>query len=322
MPKKGDSLLKLYRIVKIHQLLRSNKSYSAAELVEYLSEIDGSVNERKIGLDIQSLRNLGADIKGHRFGGFFYQQPFSLLNALEGVDTAEMDEVISFIRQLAKTKAAFFELDKLLLHLEQRVRAEGYADNPFLEFERVETKNINRLDEFYRYVTEKRVREIEYTPFDSELETKVIFPVILREFNNRWTLIAFDKAKNAYQNFALDRIGKVRLSTATLVDGNNFDSKTYFKDVIGNTIESDTVERIVFTVLKRRAFYVETKPWHHSQQKISEDEESITFELQIKPNREFWAKVMEHIEDIEINEPEVLRIEFQERVQKIYDRIF
>ncbi|MFT6202766.1 MAG: putative DNA-binding transcriptional regulator YafY, partial [Spirosomataceae bacterium] len=46
------------------------------------------------------------------------------------------------------------------------------------------------------------------------------------------------------------------------------------------------------------------------------------FELQIKPNREFWAKVMEHIEDIEINEPEVLRIEFQERVQKIYDRIF
>lgn len=314
--------MKMYRIVKIHQLLRNNASYSAAELVEHLSEIDESVNERKIGLDIQSLRDLGATIKGHRFGGFSYQKPFSLLDALEGVNTAEMDEVISFIRQLAKTKAAFFELDKLLLHLEQRVRAEGYADNPFLEFERIETKNIDRLDEFYRYVTEKRVREIEYTPFESETETRVIFPVILREFNNRWTLIAFDKAKNVYQNFALDRIGKVRLSTETLADGNNFDSKAYFKDVIGNTIESDTVERIVFTVLKRRAFYVETKPWHQSQKKIYEDEEFMTFELSIKPNREFWAKVMEHIEDIEINEPEKLRIEFKERVKKIYERIF
>lgn len=321
MPKKGDSLLKMYRIVKIHQLLRNNESFSAAELVEHLIEIDESVNERKVGLDIQSLRDLGATIKGHRFGGFFYQKPFSLLDALEGVNTAEMDEVISFIRQLAKSKAAFFELDKLLLHLEQRVRAESYADNPFLEFERIETRNINRLDEFYRYVTEKRVREIEYTPFESEPETRVVFPVILREFNNRWTLIAFDKERNTYQNFALDRIGKVRLSSETLVEGNNFDSKAYFKDVIGNTIESDTVEQVVFTVLKRRAFYVETKPWHQSQKKIYEDEESMTFELSIKPNREFWAKVMEHIEDIEINEPEMLRIEFKERVQKIYERI-
>lgn len=320
MPNKGDSLKKLRRLVKIHQLLRDKKSYSAAEILEHLLPIDEKANERMVRSDINSLRELGAAIAGHRFSGFSYRQPFSLLNFLEGVETAEINEVISFIRQKAMDKTAHIELTKLLIDFEQRARIENYTQNPFMEFERVEAKNIERLDKFYRYVSEKRVREIEYKPFGCEAEKRIIFPVLLREYNNRWTLIAYDKEKAAYQNFALDRIGEVALSSETLAGSGEFDSKKYFRDVIGNTIESDEVKRIVFKVTKRRAFYVETKPWHHSQKVICEDDESMTFELHIKPNREFWAKVMEHIEDLEINEPEDLQAELRQRIQKIAER--
>ncbi len=321
MPKKGTSLLKLKRIIKIHQLLRNNTSLSANALAENLLEIDASVNERVVRADIETLRDLGATVNGHRFGGFAYQKPFSLLRSLENVDTAEMDEVVSFVRQMAKSEAAFFELDKLLLQFEQRVRTAGYSENPFIAFEHVEAKNIERLDEFYRYVTDKRIREIDYTPFGQATEKRVVLPVQLREYNNRWTLVAYDKEKASYQNFPLDRIGNVRLSAETFANEHKFDSEKHFQDVIGNTVLDDAVvESIVFTVQKRRTFYVETKPWHHSQQKINEDEESMTFEIQIKPNFEFWAKVMEHIEDIEINEPKGIRSEFQHRVRKITER--
>jgi predicted DNA-binding transcriptional regulator YafY len=289
--------------------------------VEYLREIDDSVNERTVRADIQTLRDLGAMISGHRFTGFAYLKPFSLLRSLEEVDTAEMDEVISFVRQMAKSEAAFFELDKLLFQFEQRVRTAGYSENPFIAFEHVNAKNIERLDEFYRYVTEQRIREINYTPLGYETEKRIVLPVQLREFNNRWTLLAYDKEKAAYQNFPLDRIGKVRLSAETFVNEHKFDGESYFKDVIGNTVMEVPLETITFTIQKRRAFYVETKPWHVSQQKIKEDENSVTFEIQIKPNNEFWAKAMEYVEDIAISEPEELRDEFQKRVQKIYERI-
>lgn len=321
MPCKGNSLNKLKRIVKIHQLLRDGNSLSSIELVEHLLEIDDSVNERIIRADIQALRELGATVGGHRFTGFSYQKPFSLLRSLEDVDTAEMDEVISFIRQMAKSEAAFFELDKLLLQFEKRVRTADYSENPFIAFEHVNAKNIERLDEFYRYVTEQRIREMDYTPFGHETEKRIVLPVQLREFNNRWTLVAYDKEKAAYQNFPLDRIGKVKLSAETFANDHKFDGDKYFEDVIGNTVMNVPVETVLFTIQKRRAFYVETKPWHVSQLKTAENEESMTFEIQIKPNNEFWAKVMEHIEDIEINEPGTLRIEFQERVRKSYNQV-
>jgi predicted DNA-binding transcriptional regulator YafY len=282
MPNKGTSRKKLQRILKVHQLLRNGNSLSANELVEHLLEIDESINERTVRADIQTLRDLGATISGHRFTGFAYQKPFSLLRSLEEVDTAEMDEVISFVRQMAKSEAAFFELDKLLLQFEQRVRTAGYSENPFIAFEHVNAKNIERLDEFYRYVTEQRIREIDYTPFGYKTEKRIVLPVQLREFNNRWTLVAYDKEKTAYQNFPLDRIGKVRLSTETFVNVHKFDGEDYFKDVIGNTVMEVPLETITFTMQKRRAFYVETKPWHASQQKINEDENSMTFEIKIR----------------------------------------
>jgi predicted DNA-binding transcriptional regulator YafY len=282
MPNKGTSRKKLQRILKVHQLLRNGNSLSANELVEHLLEIDESINERTVRADIQTLRDLGATISGHRFTGFAYQKPCSLLRSLEEVDTAEMDEVISFVRQMAKSEAAFFELDKLLLQFEQRVRTAGYSENPFIAFEHVNAKNIERLDEFYRYVTEQRIREIDYTPFGYKTEKRIVLPVQLREFNNRWTLVAYDKEKTAYQNFPLDRIGKVRLSTETFVNVHKFDGEDYFKDVIGNTVMEVPLETITFTMQKRRAFYVETKPWHASQQKINEDENSMTFEIKIR----------------------------------------
>jgi predicted DNA-binding transcriptional regulator YafY len=320
MPNKGTSRKKLQRILKVHQLLRNGNSLSANELVEYLLEIDESINERTVRADIQTLRDLGATISGHRFTGFAYQKPFSLLRSLEEVDTAEMDEVISFVRQMAKSEAAFFELDKLLLQFEQRVRTAGYLENPFIAFEHVNAKNIERLDEFYRYVTEQRIREIDYTPFGYETEKRIVLPVQLREFNNRWTLVAYDKEKTAYQNFPLDRIGKVRLSAETFVNVHKFDGENHFKDIIGNTVMEVPLETITFTMQKRRAFYVETKPWHVSQQKINEDENSMTFEIKIRPNNEFWAKVMEHMEDIEILSPQFLRDELLKKVTEIYKR--
>jgi predicted DNA-binding transcriptional regulator YafY len=320
MPNKGTSRKKLQRILKVHQLLRNGNSLSANELVEHLLEIDESINERTVRADIQTLRDLGATISGHRFTGFAYQKPFSLLRSLEEVDTAEMDEVISFVRQMAKSEAAFFELDKLLLQFEQRVRTAGYSENPFIAFEHVNAKNIERLDEFYRYVTEQRIREIDYTPFGYKTEKRIVLPVQLREFNNRWTLVAYDKEKTAYQNFPLDRIGKVRLSTETFVNVHKFDGENHFKDIIGNTVMEVPLETIIFTMQKRRAFYVETKPWHVSQQKINEDENSMTFEIKIRPNSEFWAKVMEHMEDIEILSPQFLRHELLKKVTETYER--
>jgi predicted DNA-binding transcriptional regulator YafY len=319
---KGESLRKLKRVFEIHKKLRTGKNFSASDLLSSILGIDPNANERIVRLDISTLRLFGAKIRGHKFSGYSYEEPFSLLKALEGVNEADTNELLSFLRQSAAEAASILNLDKLLIQFEQNVRNPNVEENPFIQYEKVELRNIEKLDKFYRYIEERRTIEIDYRPFGfDKAESRIIRPVLLKEYNNRWTLIAFDKEKFTYQNFPLDRIETERLSSDLLAGENNFDSKTYFRDVIGSTVSESPSTEIVFSIRKKRAFYVENKKWHHSQKVISEDEALMTFSINVKPNNEFWAKVMEHLEDINILSPDEIRSSFLQRVSGLHKRL-
>ena len=323
MPKKGSSIVKLNRLFAIHKLLRTMRSFSATELVSELDAMGFSVNERVVALDIQELRNLGAEIPGHRFIKYCYKKPFSFLEALEGVDTANFNEVLTFLRQYTASSMPKDKLDEILLYFEKMVRNPDLETNPFIQYEKVELKNIEKLDKFYRYITDKRVIDIHYTYFRGETVSKTIVPILLKEYNNRWTLIAFDKEKETYQNFPLDRISNEKLSSQSFSGESSFDPKSYFQDVIGVSVPTDVQkEKIKLKVRKPRANYIDTKSWHHSQILIEESEDFMLFQLNLIPNYEFWAKVMEHFEDIEVLEPESLREQFRQKVKSKYDSLF
>jgi hypothetical protein len=90
-------------------------------------------------------------------------------------------------------------LDNVLLALEQRIRTTDARKNPFIDFEKVESDGLKRLDEFYRFIKSKKVYEIEYLPFGEVVQKRIILPLLLKEFNHRWNLIAFDKSINQIQ---------------------------------------------------------------------------------------------------------------------------
>jgi predicted DNA-binding transcriptional regulator YafY len=325
MAKKSDSVIRIRRIFEIHKILRNKEGISAIEIVENLENKGYETNERMVASDIVDLRLLGADISANRHTGYWYSKPFSILEALEGVDSGNMNEILAFVRQKTNDELFKGSLAKLLINLEQEVRNPDMEENPHIQFEKVELKNIEKLDLYYKYITERRILDISYQYFGTAESTSItIVPIQLREYNNRWTLIGFSKEKNDYQNYALDRIMNERFSSESLSGESTFDALNYYKDVIGNSVDKkNQKETIRFKVKKNRAYYVATKKWHHSQTNHVEleDSTSMTFSLQVIPNREFWAKVMEHVEDIEILEPEWMVDEFRERVRRVWERV-
>ena len=325
MAKKSDSVLRIRRIFEIHKILRNKDGVSAAEIVDNLERNGYETNERIVASDIADLRLLGAEVSANRHRGYWYAEPFSLLNSLEGVDTSETNEILAFVRQKSHDELYNRNVAKLLINLEQEVRSLDLEENPIIQFEKVELRNIEKLDKYYRYIAEKRVIDISYRYFGSTESTKItIVPVLLREYNNRWALIAFDYNKQEYQNFAIDRIEMEEFSSQNLQGDSTFDAHSHFINVIGNSVTKDgSKEKIKFKVKKKRAYYVDSKKWHHSQNNHLEleDSTSMTFSLQVIPNPELWAKIMEHIEDIEILEPAWMVDEFRERVRRVWERV-
>ena len=68
----------------------------------------------------------------------------------------------------------------------------------------------------------------------------------------------------------------------------------------------------------KRAPYVKTKPIHHSQKVISDDENGLNIELTLIPNRELVAQILSFGDDVKVLEPEELRKEVSEYLEKAY----
>lgn len=311
MPRTGSSASdkRLRRIFKIHQQLRKMKSLSAEELVKECSGIDPLINERTVRADIQFLRDLGAVIpKGNKHQKFYYKEAFSLINALEGVKSEETDEMLAYLNQLyyQVPKAALLELDKVFLALERRVRAADAQGDKRLQLEKTEYAGQNWIRLLYEYTVKQKVLLLYYTPFGRDTQIRTILPVFLKEYNQRWFLIAYDTDRNAYQNFALDRINDVKLSDKRLTLDNIPDPEKYYTNLIGVSLEGELTP-VVVRVKKPRAYYIRTKHWHQSQKEIQETQTFIDFEWIVYTNRELNSKIFELGHDAEVISPPFLK---------------
>lgn len=319
----STSTVRLLRIFRIHHCLRTMQAYSAEALAEHCLGADPEVNIRKVREDIQFLRELGAPIpKGNRHAKFRYEKPFSLLETLEGVKTAEADEVIAYLNQLYQKapKAAFLELDKVFLAMEQRIRTTDAKGDPRLQYETREYHGQDHVATLLDFVRKGRAIEFEYEPFGNLRSVRTVFPVFLKEYNYRWFLIGFDREKQKYQNYALDRIKSTpKLSGWNPSVENLPDPLTYFQDVIGVTKEGE-FETIQVRVVKDRAFYVRTKPWHSSQEEVEETEKYIEFQWKVYQNREVITRILELGADAEVLSPATLKKRIRQNLKRTLAR--
>lgn len=284
--------------------------FSAEELAISCQEVDQNANARLIRGDIGLLRELGAPIPpGNKHTKFRYAKPFSLLETLEGVDTADTDEVLAYLGQLYQKapKAAFLELDKVFLALEHRIRTADAQGDPRLQFEKVAYAGQEYVTVLFDFIQKQRTTCFDYQPFQKASSERTVFPIFLKEYNHRWFLVGYDRAVQRYQNYALDRIvSRPKLSDWQPQVETLPDAATYFQNLIGVTLEGKLAQ-VVVRVWKPRANYIRTKPWHDSQTEIAETEDWVDFQWQVLLNRELNARILELGADAEVLEPLALR---------------
>ena len=314
-------LKKFQRIFLIHQKLRTKLHFDWQQLANACEiKFDVRVSQRTIEYDIDALKNtFHAPIK-KRKGKYFYEDiPYSLFEVFDDSDYGSLNELLALLRQQKARK--WIGLDEILIKLEQQVGIIGVEESTTIAFEKLPLKGIQHLEKLYSAIKENRTLKVVYEPYKSESFERMIKPILLKQFNNRWFLFAWEEGKEAIQNLPLDRIISFTFWHKGIKAKQVFDSKSYFEEVIGVRNEEVKIEKIIFKIAKNRAFYVQTKQIHHTQTTLAEDDSSITFQISVKPNKEMWAKMMELIEDLEIISPPEIREEMKSKIKKIWERL-
>lgn len=172
-----------------------------------------------------------------------------------------------------------------------------------------------------RYIT------ITYRSFNSVNPKKWnIIPLLLKQSNRRWYLIANIDGQNNNTIFALDRIESAKLlDTEFLYEYNINEVKTKFDEVVGVNIDEDfDCEKVVVRVYGKQRSYIDTLPLHSSQRVKELGKGYTDYEYTIRPEYEFQHEILRLGANVEVLTPTWLRDEIKwqaEEIVKQYNQV-
>lgn len=196
----------------------------------------------------------------------------------------------------------------------------SFSSNDYLE-------GKGYLGALFALISNKKVVDVEYEPFGDVPRTIRLYPYLLKQYNDRWYLIGtplatskFPYREDFYVNLPLDRMNGV-----TVVDGVDYidcneSFEERYEDIVGITwLREETLTEILLAVKNTYTGYVDTKPLHGSQAKLTADRQAelhdkygtfgeyTFYSLTLKPNRELYNTIYRNGDNIVLLSPARIR---------------
>ena len=312
----------LIRYKTIDTCLRNKyRQWTLEDLIDACSDalyeyegIDKGISKRTIQMDIQIMRSekLGYNAPIVVYDNKYYKyedEDYSITNTpLSEQDLKTMSEAVEVLRQF-KGLSYFSGMGDIVSRLEDHVTSAKQKTIPVIDFEKNESlKGLAYLDIIYHAIVNKQVLSMKYRSFKARsANTFMLHPYLLKEYRNRW--FVFGRRKGNLINLALDRIHHIETAEKErFIENDLFDPQTFFDDSVGVTknvgMKAETVR---FWVNKENAPYVQTKPFHKSQQLIEAQEDgSMVFEIKVVINQELQREFFGYVDNIKILSPQSL----------------
>lgn len=160
--------------------------------------------------------------------------------------------------------------------------------------------------------------EFDYYSFNKKTTThQQRIPCFLKTWEQRWYLVAEPLNRKTPTVYALERISNLRLMPDKLSPSPDIQPQTYFDACFGINHETCPAVLVKLKVYGSQVEYVRARPIHESQQEIETCEEYSVFSYWVRPSYNFYQALLWHREKVEVLEPEEVREEMKEIVEKM-----
>jgi len=139
---------------------------------------------------------------------------------------------------------------------------------------------------------------------------------LLKEYNNRWYLIAWNTERESIATFGLERIQKLEEKKDKFKVSPNFDSDLIFKHSIGITETQSKPMKVILSFNIYSGRFLKSQPIHPSQRVIKETANEIQIELFVLPTEELYTFILSYGPNVFVESPKELRAEIKNRLNK------
>lgn len=143
-----------------------------------------------------------------------------------------------------------------------------------------------------------------------EFNVVIAHPILLKEFENRWYLVAYSETHKTIRTFGLDRIYEPLALKRKFIDCDSKEVESYCNDIYGvYPIENQPKQTITFLTSIKITNYFEAYPIHFSQKAEKNESGSSFFKIEVVPSMELIRLFRSYGKNLEVINPEWLRIE-------------
>ena len=185
-------------------------------------------------------------------------------------------------------------------------------------FEKRQASGLSHLDGIIYAIKNSKTISFQYRKYGEETShKKVLQPYALKEFRNRWYLLANEvEGKDFFlKTYGLDRITELDIHNKFFVK-QEIDIEALFMHSFGIVANlDDKPEKITLSFKQNQKGFVKSLPIHHSQKILIDNNEEYRIELNLIPTYDFYQELLTHAERLKIVEPKTVRIKYLEFLQ-------
>lgn len=323
--------LALIRYKAIDDCLRNRyRKWTLEDLIDKVADvlynaegISSGVSKRTIQADIQLMRsdklgyNAPIEVKDRKY--YAYSDPaYSITNApINEGDVDKMKEIVAVLKQF-NGFSYFDDMSDMIARLENNLYKSTDTHLNCIQFENNhQLLGLAHINPLYQATLHRKALLIEYKSFKaSEAKEHICYPYLLKEYRNRWFLITRIKHTTMLTTMALDRIISLQeLPKEKFIAYDGIPFEEYFDNLIGVTkSEKEVAHKVVLEIDKKHAPYVLTKPLHHSQQVLRENEKGTIVSIEVVLNFELEREIMGFGEHMKVLSPKSLATRIAKRL--------
>lgn len=277
---------------------------SFAEISDYLAleselqEYNFNVSKRTFQRDLEDIRSLyNIDIQ------------FDFSRKVYFLDLDEQPDVNERILEAFDTFNALNLSDRLSnnIHFEKR-RPQG-------------TENLYGL--LHAIKNQLQIKFTYQKFWEDALTKRNAEPYALKEFRNRWYVLANDLNDNQVKSFALDRLTDLDITKRKFQFPNDFNINDHYKYCFGIiSPNGHKPQEVILSFDPFQGKYIKSLPLHESQQILIDNEDELKVKLTLFVTHDFFMELLSYGENLRVIKPESLINDLKstfKNVLKLYD---
>ncbi len=157
--------------------------------------------------------------------------------------------------------------------------------------------------------------------WDDELTQRTAEPYALKEFRNRWYVLANDLKDQEVKSFALDRLSDLEVTKKPFQFPDNFNVNQHYQYSFGIiSPNGQKPEEIILSFYPLLGKYIKSLPLHESQQILIDNEEELRIKLHLVITYDFIMELLSYGENLKVLKPESLIHKLKTTFQNVLKR--